>query len=84
MTPEYIFRPRRGRGAPCYAVIFEEILTGRQFWAAQPQPLIAVSLVAFGSTSVALPIQSTLLHRIKTCPRVPELTPLTNSSVLES
>jgi hypothetical protein len=49
-----------------------------------PQPLISVSLVAFGWTSSALPIHRTLLHRIKTCPRVPELTPPTNSSVLES
>ncbi|KAH9865373.1 hypothetical protein J1614_008956 [Plenodomus biglobosus] len=49
-----------------------------------PQPLMAESFVALGSTSSALPIQSTLLHRIKTWPSVPELTPLTNSSVLES
>ena len=49
-----------------------------------PQPLIAVSLVALGSTSSALPIQSTLLHRMRTCPSVPELTPLTNSSVLDN
>ena len=50
----------------------------------KPQPLIAVSFPVFGSTSSALPIQRTLLHRIRTWPRVPELTPLTNSSVLES
>jgi hypothetical protein len=48
------------------------------------QPLMSVSFVAFRSTSSALPIHRTLLHRIKTCPNVPELTPLTNSSVLES
>lgn len=52
--------------------------------AERPQPLIAVSLAVLGSTSSALPIQSTLLHRISTCPSVPELTPFTNSSVLES
>jgi hypothetical protein len=50
----------------------------------QSQPLIAVSLVCLGSTSSALPIQSTLLHRMSTWPSVPELTPPTNSSVLES
>jgi hypothetical protein len=35
-------------------------------------------------TSSAFPIQRTLLHRIRTCPRVPELTPLTKSSVFET
>lgn len=43
-----------------------------------------MSFADLGSTSSAFPIHKTLLHRIKTCPSVPELTPLMNSSVLES
>jgi hypothetical protein len=48
------------------------------------QPLISVSLATFGSTSSALPIHKTLLHRMRTWPSVPELVPSMNSSVSES
>jgi hypothetical protein len=60
------------------------MLSRRLFVFCYAHPLIAVSFDAFGSTSSALPIQRTLLHRMRTWPNVPELTPPTNSSVFES